>query len=304
MNEYIKNLDPKEWEKFCGIILRYVFTAKNIWYVPDRDKGDLGIEFYSADGTIFQCYYPELNIDTSIYKNKVKKKIRKDLKKLITNKCDIEELLDGIKIKRWVLFLPELWSKDLIKYCGQQKKNIIEASLPYIDNTIFNVKIETPESYPDGTLFAQSIYGKKIDIPLTEISEKDNKIWQKDNTKFALNIKRKSDAIIGEKSDQFKDRVVKRYIQVEEFLGHLRYEHPDIHELIEDSARAQLEKMSDDASMQDTFDNSFIKKIIKNNEKAFSKHSEYLSDTNEGSLPMGYVSKWLAECYMDFKNDH
>lgn len=303
MIEYIKNIDPKEWEDFCGKILRYVYTVKNIWEVPDNDKGDLGIEFFSADGTIFQCYYPDLNIDLPTYKRKIQNKIRNDLKKLSMNKAAIEKLLDGIEINQWVLLLPEkLRSKDLISYCGRQKKKVIEAQIPYIDNDTFIVKIESPESYPDATAYALGLHENIIDIPLTNVSEEDKATWQDENTEFASNINRKSDAIMGANSDQFKDQVVRRYIQVDKFLEHLRDEHPDIHELVENSALAQLEKMGDDAAMQDVLNKSFMRRIIESNEEAFAKHSKYLSDTNKGSLPFGYVSKWLAECYMDFKN--
>jgi hypothetical protein len=302
MSEYIKSLDPDEWEDFCGKMLRYVFTAKNIWEVPDKDKGDLGLEFFTADGTIYQCYYPDLNIDMDTYKKKVQKKIRDDLKKLITKEKEIAALLGGIQIDQWVLLLPEMWSKDLIKYCNTKKKSILDADLSFINNATFTVKIETPRSYPDGALFAQKIHGKIIDIPIEGVSEEAKAIWHEEHSRFAANIKRKSDAMLGENSGSFKDRVVEKYIQIEKFLDHLRLEHPDVHTLVEDSARAQLEKMGDKATLELNFDQNFIKGIIESNAEAFKKLSEYLSDTNKGSLPFGYVSKWLAECYMDFEN--
>lgn len=302
MSEYIKSLNPVEWEDFCGKMLRYVFTAKNIWEVPDKDRGDLGLEFFTVDGTIYQCYYPDLSTDMDTYKKKVQRKIRDDLNKLIHKEAEIAALLDDIQVSQWVLLLPEMWSKDLIKYCNTKKKSIIDADLSFIDNAIFTVKIETPKSYPDGALFAQKVHGKIIDIPIEGISKEAKAIWQGANTEFAANINRKSDAMLGEDSGSFKDRVVEKYIQIEKFLDQLRLEHPDIHTLIEDSARAQLEKMGDKATLEINFDQNFIRGIIESNAEAFKKLSEYLSDTNKGSLSFGYVSKWLAECYMDFEN--
>ncbi|MDT8399515.1 MAG: hypothetical protein RQ899_12940 [Pseudomonadales bacterium] len=302
MNEFVKNLSPKEWEGFCAKILRYKFTARNVYEVPDNDKGDLGIEFFTVDGTIFQCYYPELNIDMATYKKKVQKKIRDDIQKLIKNEKAISAMLAGIKIEHWVLLITENRSKDLIKYCAQQKKKIVEAGLGFIDSEKFTVKIETANSYPDGMLFAQSIHNKQIDIALADVSEDDKKVWQQNNSAFASNINRKSHSLMGAKSDEFKDKVVKRYIQIEKFLDHLRDEHPDIHQIVENSARARLEKMSDDSVFSDSFDRDFVKSIVDGNEAAFAKHAEYLSDTNKSCLSFGYLSKWLAECYMDFKN--
>jgi hypothetical protein len=59
MSSFIDNLSPKEWEAFCEVMLRQHFGAKNFYPVPDQDSGDFGLEFFTVDGTLFQCYYPE-----------------------------------------------------------------------------------------------------------------------------------------------------------------------------------------------------------------------------------------------------
>lgn len=300
MATYAEKLSPKEWEAFCAIMLRYHYKAKNFWEVPDEDKGDLGLEFYAIDGTLFQCYYPDLNTDMAGYKAKIQKKIREDLKKLKKNETAIAKLLDEIVVNQWVLMIPELKSKDLIAYCNKKKKEVLNEDISYIDAENFQVKIETASSYPEGELFAKGVYGKAIDIPLAEVTENDIIAWQEGNSEFASNIGRKSNSLMGERSENFKDRVVTKYIQIEKFLDQLREDHPDLHELVEDSARAQLEKMKDDSLFQDSLDKQFVQGVVQSNSDAFSKHSKYMSDTNMQSLSFGYLSKWLAECYMDF----
>ena len=109
--------------------------------------------------------------------------------------------------------------------------------------------------------------------------------------------------MIGKKSGDFQDRVVTKYIQIEKFLDQIREDHPDLHGLVEDSARAQLEKMKDDSLFQDSLNRQFVQGVIQSNSDAFSKYSEYMSDTNMQSLSFGYLSKWLAECYMDFSDE-
>ena len=303
MSTFTDKLSPKEWEEFCAIMLRHHYNAKNFWVVPDEDRGDLGLEFFTVDGTLFQCYYPDMNIDMAGYKAKIKKKIREDLKKLKKNEAPIAALLDDIVVNQWVLVIPKLKSKDLIAYCNKKKKEVQNENLAYIDSEAFQVKIETPSSFPEGALYAKGMYSKAIDIPLAEITEKDIVAWQKGNSEFAANIVRKSDSLIGQKSNEFQDRVVTKYIQIEKFLDQLREDHPDLHELVENSARAQLENMKDESLLQDNLDKEFVKGIVDSNSNAFSKHSQYMSDTNRQSLSFGYLSKWLAECYMDFSDD-
>lgn len=303
MSPYIENLVPEEWESFCAIMLRYHYQAKNFWEVPDQDKGDLGLEFFAIDGTLFQCYCPDQYTDMAGYKEKIQKKIREDLKKLQKNESQIAQLLDDIKATHWVLVIPVLKSKDLITYCNKKRKEVLSQNLSFIDPDSFGVKIETASSYPDGELFAKSVYAKAIDIPLVEVSAQDKAAWQKDNSEFSGNIARKSTALMGQESASFQDRVVTKYIQIEKFLDQLREDHPDLHELVEDSARAQLEKMKDDALFQDNLDKHFVKDVVNSNSSAFSKHSKFMSEKNMQSLSFGYLSKWLAECFMDFTNE-
>ncbi len=303
MSAYIDNLSPKEWEEFCAIMLRYHYTQNNFWEVPDEDRGDLGLEFYTIDGTLFQCYYPDMNTDMAAYKKKIQKKIREDLKKLISNESEITALLDDIVINQWVLIIPKLKSKDLLKYCNKKKKEILEKLLSFIDPNTFKVKIETSSSYPEGELFAKSIHGKAIDIPLVEVTEKEKTEWLKGNSEFSENIERKSKALIGDKSADFQDRVIIKYIQIERFLDQLRVDRPDLHGLVEDSARAQLENMKDESLLENDLDKEFVSNIVRSNKDAFSKHSNFMSDKNMQSLSFGYLSKWLAECYMDFKDE-
>jgi len=300
MNSFVENLAPKEWESFCEVMLRQHFSSKNFYPVPDQDGGDLGIEFYTATGTIFQCYYPEKGIEMKEYKKRVHKKINDDLKKLTTNEKEIAELLGGVVIDHWVLLIPENRSKDLIKYCRKKEKEVSAQNLSYIDNENFTVKIETAESYSAAKLYAQGVYAKAVNIPLSEITEEEKNLWKTDHSEFSGNISRKSNSIVGAGSEKFQDKVVTKYIQIEKILDRLRADHPDLHNLIEHSARAQLENMQEGAVLESDIDGDFIKRVLKDNEEAFKKYSDYMSDHNVQSLSFGFLSKWLAECYMDF----
>lgn len=296
-------MSEKEWEAFCEIMLRYHYGQPNFWPVPDEDSGDYGIEFYTAEGTIFQCYYPDLSVDMKKYKRKIQKKINDDLKKLKEYEQGIAKMLGDIQIKQWVLLTQELKSKDLLTYCNTKKKETVKKNIPYIDNDNFQVKIETADTFLEGKLFAQSMYLKTIDIPLMDVTDTDKAIWKGGNTEFFGNIERKSKAILGDDSGDFQDRVVTKYIQINKFIDQLREEHPDLHGQIEDSARAQLEAMQDESILEEAINKEFVKRIVGSNKAAFEKYSKFFSDKNKQSLSFGYLSKWIAECYMDFVND-
>src|SRR5690606_22626465 len=123
------------------------------------------------------------NADMAAYKKKVQKKIRDDLKKLKTNEEEILKLIDGavLKVKRWILLVPEMKSKDLIKYCNAKKKELLKSPPDFIDVEDFQVKIDTSDCYPDGALFAKQIHAKTVDIPLIKVTDTEKAIWQEGN---------------------------------------------------------------------------------------------------------------------------
>lgn len=206
-------------------------------------------------------------------------------------------------MKRWVLLIPEMKSKELIKYCNAKKKELLKTPPAFIDMEDFQVKIDTADCYPDGALFAKQMHAKTVDIPLFEATDTDKTIWKEGNTEFSANIERKSNAFMGKNATRFKDNAVKKYMQIEKFLDDLRENYPDLHELVEDSARAQLERIKNNSLFEDALDKEFVGNVVKGNEQAFLKHVQYMSESNMQSLSFGYLSKWLAECYMDFSDE-
>lgn len=282
-------------------MLRQHYGQKQFYTVPDEDGGDLGLEFFTVDGTLFQCYYPESGVEMKVYKQRVQKKINEDLKKLKANEDAIAKLLDEIKINQWVLLIPENKSKELIAYCNKKKKETLLQNIEYIDQSSFRVKIETADSYPAAKLYALSTYNSTINIPIFDVTAAYKENWKDSNSEFMKNIVRKSDNLMGMKASGFEERVVEKYIQTEKLLEQLRVDHPDLHELIEDTAMAQLEDMKNDSVFQDVCDGQFVKSIVSSNGETFAKYSKHLSDKNVQALSFGYLSLWIARCYMDFE---
>jgi hypothetical protein len=303
MNSFIKNLSPKEWEHFCEVMLRQEFGTKNFYSVPDEDNGDYGLEFYTVEGTIYQCYRPDDDKSMAEYKKCIQRKINSDLKKLQTYEKEIQTILDDIVIDQWVLLTPKNISKQFLSYCNKKKKEIIEKKLSYINNTTFSVKIETASSFPESMRFAQEISNKVIDIPLLEVSKKYKNTWENSNSDFAKNIKRKSSALRITNIESFQDQIIVKYIRIQDFFNQLREMNPPIFSQLEDSGRALLESMQENSALENDFNKDFIKQILNNNEEAFKKFTQYMSDKNIQSLSFGHLAIWLAECNMDFLHE-
>ena len=300
MSNSVEFNSPKEWEKYCETMLRNHYTHKHFWKVPDEDQGDAGIEFFTADGTIFQCYLPDSKASMADYKKKIQKKINDDLKKLDENREKIKSLLDEIKIDTWVLLTPEMKSKELIAYCNKKRKEVIAKDIPYIIKDTFKVKIETADSYPDSKLFANMICSNQVNIPEIEITDEQKTLWKENNSNFIKNINRKSLIAMGDSCVDFKEQVIEQYLRIDDFLQKLRYDYPDIFILIENSARSRLSNIKEEALFWSLVDKNKVFDILNKNREHFKKHESIMSDVNIQLLSFGYLSKWIAECYMSF----
>lgn len=304
VQDFFLNYTGEDWEKFCEIMLRHHYGQECFYPVPAADGGDHGIEFFTSDGTIFQCYFPEVTYDIKTWKSKVKDKINKDLNKLKSKGTEVEKMLGDITIKQWVLLTPKNLSKDLLKYCIKKKMELLSAPPKFIDKDNFNVRIETADSYPSSKRFALSCSPKKIDLSIFEPSDEFQDIWKKaddsNKTNFLNNINRKSENLMGERAERFKEKVIEKYIQMDKFLEDLRTDYPDQHTKIEDTARGLLRNIKDLADVGGVND-AFIMEVLTKNQEAFKKYSEDMSDDNLSVLSFGYISKWIAECNMDFR---
>lgn len=233
------------------------------------------------------------------YRKAIQKKIRDDLAKLSKYEPEINEMLDGIAIKQWVLITPEFRSKELIKYCQKKKKEILLKSISFIDTPNFQVKIETAESFPAEKIFALSLGDKAVNIPLKTVTEQEMKTWPAANTSLFNNIQNKTSKLIPSGAENFKDHVISNYIQIDKFLDDLRSNHPDLYVQLEDTARARLADIGV-ASIYENLDQSFVRSIVESNRESFLKYAEFMSDENNQTLSFGYLSKWISECDLDF----
>ncbi|ODN41092.1 hypothetical protein [Piscirickettsia litoralis] len=98
---------PKEWESHVNDLLRERYTPAYYIPIPDQDRGDGGIEGFSMDGYVYQMYCPDGPVEMSKLYTKQRSKMSQDIKKFITNKEKMINFFGDLKIKRWILIVPE-----------------------------------------------------------------------------------------------------------------------------------------------------------------------------------------------------
>ncbi|RNA68796.1 hypothetical protein [Alteribacter keqinensis] len=161
------DFDGDSWESFCkkGLNMKH----DDYQHVP-ATEGDMGIEGYTRDGTVFQCYCPDDNTTTDDLYTKQRNKINKDLNKLVKYEKDIKKHLKGITIKKWILLTPEYRDKKILKYAAQKCKEFRELNLDYLDKE-FDIFVKDIDFFSAEISIILEITKSKINIKETELTE-------------------------------------------------------------------------------------------------------------------------------------
>jgi len=297
-SSFKEDMDGDSWEKFCEDMLRHHYGFENFFSVPARDRGDFGIEFFTTCGTIFQCYFPDSSYSMPEYKKHIQKKINTDLGKLKDYESGITTMLDGIKIKRWILLIPEIKTKDFISYCAKKKKETIEQEIGYIDSASFIVKVETDSSFPESSLFAREVQVREINISVATPDGSAVEEWVNENSVFNGNLNTKIAVIAEHNVDDIRQVMIGYYVQLEELMDAYRESYPNIHSQISKMAIDNLTILRNDNLFKKNPANEIFDSLMVKNRNAFDRMA--LSGNNKEILSMGHLSKWLAECNMRF----
>lgn len=303
-SDFKNGMDGKSWEKYCEKILRFEYDSLSVTTVPDEDRGDHGIEFFTNCGIIYQCYYPKPEYSMDEYKKKVKKKINDDIKKLSVYEKEIRELLDTIKINKWILMIPQNRSRDLIKYCNKKKKEVIEKGLEFINDSDFTVIIATDETFPTGSHYARRFHGEVIDLKVVDNLEIDSSTWKKSNSEFYDNICRKTKKI-ERNVDAIREKLIIKYVEINDLLSGYRIQFPDIYDEILEIAEHNLVVLMNDSLFADEVKaEGIIKELLVKNRKEIDSLETKISKDNKEIFSFGFVAQWIAECKMDFIVDY
>jgi hypothetical protein len=75
-----------DWQAYCDLLFQERHKPAGYVRVPDKDRGDLGIEGYTIDGTacMYQCYATQAVALRERYEAQ-RNKITRDLTKLVKN---------------------------------------------------------------------------------------------------------------------------------------------------------------------------------------------------------------------------
>lgn len=298
IEKYPRDWDGNEWEQFSLRLVRERHGAQNVQSIPAKVKGDLGIECVTTGGCVYQSYAPEETSDTGKAASAMRAKANRDLNKLTKNKTKIEELLSGIKIRRWILLCPFLDDKDVVKTVAKKAQEILENELTFLDTDFhglvhcqedFSTEIEKLRLEACGTTLAL----KTADPD--EIAATGNAI----NERLDEKIGRGFPQLQSEQAKERKHRFIGMHIRSENALEQLKRDAPELWE----RATTAIALEEDRLETAGPVSGATASLLTSEQDRLYQALQAALPtlETNAiRAIAMGQIGTWLIECPLDF----
>ncbi|MFJ5562878.1 hypothetical protein [Lysinibacillus xylanilyticus] len=301
----------ESWESYCHILLKIKYDL-DYQDIPASTSGDYGIEGFTADGIVFQCYCPDDEMDSkTLYKNQVDK-VTRDLKKLEKNKKELLELLQGKKIKTWVFLTPIVKNKELVKHCKVKAKEYKEdKKLSDLIEKDFNVVVQTEKDYLIEIHKKNKLINEKIFFDIENINEEEVVDWKACADSLVIEtLIRKSSKLFENESEPEKSIKINKFIdtQIKNFIkGQKVIERMKKHYALVYEKQSRVKStIASDLEMEVMLNEEPPKKLLKTalgNYKTAMK-SEKMEDNFEigvlNDLGQEAIASWLMECLLDF----
>lgn len=309
------DLNGESWENLCIACYKMRYASEHFTDIPANRGGDGGIEGYTENGIVIQCYCPlDKNLShQDLYEN-LRDKMTQDINKFIDEKNSKNLKKLGIPpIKEWHFVIPEYKDNRILEHKTkkiQLVKKTRESNLELYDyiSEDFRIIVKVAEDFRIelSRILRSSLTDIAMNIELSNYTKPD---WSKsDNTKIN-NIKRKILAIapnLEDNLDSFNhilDLYMTHYLEGIEKFERLGKSFPDIRKDLLDLETAFKMNVTTKTLMNTdkTLNSKIFNELGDEFEKKLREDFSFLSNTTTMNLKWNLVCKWLADCSMEFK---
>ncbi len=299
------------WEDMFQIILKRKYM--DVGYVRVKaSPGDFGIEGYTKDGKTFQCYCPNMHVDSNTYYEKQRVKITNDINKLKVNQKELSEILGGVKLKKWILVTPNIAHRDLINHCNNKRDLVKSWNLLFVDNNSFEVLVHEADDYAIeiGEYFNHT--NKKFSIvPKKEDSSNDNIVqWQTTQIDLVNNAIEKNEirinslpnkADVSGKVNVLTNETIRYYLNGESILRIWQSSQPENHQRFIELLASVEEELKEKCILNIVDPNHFVKEISNYIENKIGTAFSYLDESTIVRLKNYAISFWILRCPLYFE---
>lgn len=307
-------LDGDTWEDLCQACYRIRYQDQHYIEIPAVHEGDAGIEGFTRNGIVNQCYCPERNYSDDDLYTHLRKKMTNDISKLLDKNYKKRLNKLGVPlIHEWHFVIPEYKDSRIIQHAEAKKKEVLKAKkenpvqYDYIADD-FDIIIKTADDFKFEITrtIRESLTDTKLNLDIRNVKETD---WKKCKSEKVDNIKRKVKAVmddIDEEDDDFKQTVkmyIKSYIKGLEIMRMLRMSYAAIYEDVYNLEQVYKKQVSLKTGMNTnkSMNLQIFNEVLDDFEKKLSDSCKYFDSASIIELKIDIISMWLADCSMKFR---
>lgn len=295
-----RSWEGREWQDYCLLLLHKRYEDHSLQEVPDRDRGDLGIEAFSLDGCAFQCYAAQEPLSTAdLYANQ-RDKLTADLAKLKKYAVDLQAILGNVKVRRYVFMVPRFDSRRLLSHAVSKSSEVISWMLNFVDPS-FRVIVVTDDDY-GAERAAVIAVPEPLVLPKATTDHHVNS-WANSNPGVLDDASRKFNnlGLSGGGLEGALKSLAVQYLDGENALQQLRDRYPDHWETARQCLSRREKRLVFEFPTQRNDSLRVVAEVADSLALELAREAPSISGLVAETIAWGMVAEWVIRCPLDFQ---
>lgn len=295
------------WEDFCQLCFKLKYETDGYQEMPAW-QGDLGIEGFTRNGILLQCYCPDIEYNPDKLYEMQRDKITTDLVKLLTYEKELKAYLKTIKVTKWIFVTPEYKKKDLVKHCQDKADEYRNIASSILDPG-FDVLVHDIEFYSEQIPIVLNFREKKLDIdPKKKKTDSEIANWKSKEISLVNNAIKKHGQRVPDNAKNFDDRVnnltqksVSDFLNGDIMIRKWSEEYQDQYEKFQKVIDLFEEKVKEKCAVNVASSNQLYNEIESELRMKLKESFTYLDDIMIDRLTNRVMADWLLRCPISFE---
>lgn len=284
----------EEWERqmIQALRRRYQDGARLTVLKAAMGTGDGGIEAYSHDGLAFQCFADRDSLTLRHRTTKQKKKVLDDTLKLRKNEAILRLRLDGTRLKRWVLLVPEYHTAELVDHCSRRARTVRGWRLSILTSD-FRIVVQEEDDYRSELAALHQLGLARLSIPTVEPDDASVDSLSSERPHLVQVLEEKL-AVLPTSTSETRDQLIRAYLTKGQVMAGLE-EWPETLEAVEEIRRMREKAVSLEGDL-DPYDGRRIAQLARSYADELAEEVPALTKPQALDLSQGTIAEWLMRC--------
>jgi len=296
--------DGDSWEEHCLDLLRMRYKGPGQFErVPSSDQGDLGIEGFSHDGCVYQCYAPDGPLPIKDRYEKQRDKLTTDLAKLESNREELAIILGDVVVRTYVFMTPIHDSKRLNMHAKGKAAEVRGKGLAFCAQE-FDVVIHTEADYLVERAELISLGLEKWHLKPIVVPELAVNTFVDSNPDLIATIDGKLTRIpdmTDVERSQLRSQLLGRKLAADNKLDEIRSHHAAAWEHIQGLRAAKETALVIECLVSRAHPSDLLRDTFSGYRDTLKDELAFLTDADATDLAWGTTTDWLAECPLNFR---